>query len=251
MATDLGLLARRGTVTDRGDYIVARSPDEPGYFYGNLLVLPAPPQIGEVAFWTRRFTDELGDDPAITHVTFRWDGITGDVGARAELEAAGFVIEVDQVMTATALAAPSTAFEIRPLVAADMAAVTALGFAIGDRHDEAFRAFHGRRGAWKRALVETGEAAFWGAFDRGELVGSLGLVPLGELGRYQDVQTAVSHRKRGIASALLAASARATTCTQLVIVAMPDSDAARVYERAGFRVSERTASACRWTTSRT
>jgi len=247
LSTDLGLLERRGKLIDRGDYVVAVTPDDPGYYYGNLLVLPAPPQVGELAYWIRRFADELGRDPAIRHVTFRWDGITGELGARDELVAAGFTIESDQVMTARELVAPMPAeIEIRPLLLDEVLAIAELGFAIGDRHDETYRRFLQRRAAWKRELVASGEARFWGAFDAGTLVGSLGLVPLGDVLRYQDVQTAVSHRRRGIASALLAAAAQEARSGTLVIVALPDSDAARVYERVGFRVAERTASACRY-----
>ena len=250
LSTDLGLLARRGKIVDRGNYLVAITPDDPGYFYGNLLVLPAAPQIGEVAYWMRRFTEELGRDPAIRHVTFRWDGIAGEVGARDELIAADFTIEVDQVMTATAVVAPAPAIEIdlelRPLTVDEIPAIAALGYAIGDRHDEVYRQFLRRRAVWKRELVATGEARFWGAFDAGMLVGSLGLVPLGKIGRYQDVQTAISHRRRGIAGALIAAAAREVSCETFAIVALPGSDAARVYERVGFRVVERTASACRY-----
>ncbi len=245
LSTDLGLLARRGKIIDRGDFLVAITADDPGYYYGNLLVLPAPPQVGEVAFWTRRFHEELGGDPRIKHVTLRWDGTVGDTGARPELEAAGFRIEVDQVMTARTLVATSAAVEIRPLRPSEIPAIADLGFALGDRHDESYRGFLQRRAAWKRQLVESGEACFWGAFDAGILVGSLGLVPLGDVARYQDVQTAASHRKRGIASALLAAAARDVQCDRFVIVAIPGSEAARVYERLGFQTIERTASACR------
>jgi GNAT superfamily N-acetyltransferase len=246
LSTDLGLLARRGTIIDRDDYLVAITPDDPGYYYGNLLVLPAPPQIGEVAYWTRRFADEFRH-PEIKHVTLRWDGIAADTGAREELVAAGFTIEIDQVMTARTIDAPAIDLEVRPLEPDEVLAVADLGFAIGDRHDEAYRQFLQRRAAWKRELVVSGEARFWGAFDGRDLVGSLGLVPLGNgIARYQDVQTATSHRKRGIASAMLAAAARDVHCETLVILVMPGSDAARVYERVGFTVAERTASACRY-----
>jgi GNAT superfamily N-acetyltransferase len=245
LSTDLGLLATRGTIIDRGDYLVAITADDPGYYHGNLLVLPAAPQVGEVAYWTRKFTEELGGDPRIRHVTLRWDGIAGDTGARAELEAAGFRIELDQVMTARTVSAPPTDLEIRPLRPDEMPAIADLGFAVGDRHDESYRLFLQRRAAWKRQLVESREACFWGAFDAGVLVASLGLVPLGPVARYQDVQTAASHRRRGIASALLAAAARSVDCERLVIVAVPDSEAARVYDRLGFQVIERTACACR------
>lgn len=248
LATDLELAATRGRVIDREDYLVVVTPDDPAYYHGNLLVLPAPPQVGEVTYWTRKFAVELGHDPGIRHVALRWDGITGDAGATDELIAAGFTIEGMQVMVAgvppSAPAPPD--LELRELAATELPATAELEYALGDHHDESFRQFLHRRAAWKQRLVETGRARFWGAFDGATLVASLGLVPLGTRARYQDVQTAATHRRRGIASALLARAARAQPANELVIVAEPDSAAARVYERAGFRTVERTASALRY-----
>ena len=57
------------------------------------------------------------------------------------------------------------------------------------------------------------------------------------------MQTAATHRKRGIASALLAASAAAIEVDRYIIVAEPESDASRIYTRAGFAVIERMVSA--------
>ncbi|HET9991082.1 MAG TPA: hypothetical protein VFQ65_21265, partial [Kofleriaceae bacterium] len=73
LKTELGLAATRATIVDRGDYVVITTPDDPGYYYGNLLLLPAPPQVGEVAFWVRRFASEF-PQPEIKHVTLWWDG---------------------------------------------------------------------------------------------------------------------------------------------------------------------------------
>ncbi len=246
LTTDLALAATRGRVTDRGDYIVVESPDDPGYYYGNLLVLPAAPQVGEVAYWTRRFGEELGHNPLIRHVTLQWDDITGDVGAADELVAAGFQLEVNQVMVAEAVTAPPAVLPTRQLEPDDVLATADLAWAIGDRHDEAYRSFLHRRAEWHRSLVARGSARFWGAFDGAQLVASLGLVELLELARYQDVQTATAYRGRGLAAALLAIAARASTAERRVIVAEPDSTAARVYERVGFRTVERSASACHY-----
>ncbi|MBA3819325.1 MAG: GNAT family N-acetyltransferase [Deltaproteobacteria bacterium] len=257
LSTELQLAATRSRLTDRGDYVVVVTPDEPGYFFGNLLVLPAAPQVGEVTYWSRKFAEELGGVP-IRHITFRWDGIAGDVGARAELEAAGFTLEVTDVMTAPATAGagaiPNRALHrraispvtIRALTPDEVIATADIAFANADRHDDAYRQFLDRRALWKASLVDKGSARFYGAFDDDVLVGSLGLVALGEVARFQDVEVAASHRKRGIASALLAAAAANAPADTLVIVALSGSDAARVYERAGFRVIERTASACRY-----
>jgi GNAT superfamily N-acetyltransferase len=256
LATELALADTRGTVTDRGDCLVVETADDPGYYYGNLLVLAEPPRAGELAHWRQRFDTELGTNPEIRHVTLVWDGNGDDPAAMAELEAAGFTLERVQVMTASAVEPFAVDAEIR-LLAADEVDVE-LAWAVADRHDESYRRFLSRRASWQRDLVVRGAARFWGAFDGGELVASLGLVdlqaagatwsgPPGHHARYQDVQTATGHRKRGLASALLSASATdafGRNITSVVIVAEPGSDAARVYDRVGFAVFERTVSAC-------
>jgi GNAT superfamily N-acetyltransferase len=249
LQTELALAATRGTVTDRGDYLVIETPDDPGYYYGNLLVIPAAPQVGEVAYWTRRFGDELGKNPAIRHVTLWWDGTSGDAGATDELAAAGFALERSVVMTAAPadVARTIAPMPIRALSADEVLATAKLAYEIGDRHDESFRTFVERRAAWYRDLVARGLAAFYGAFDGAQIIASLGLVRLGKLARFQDVQTLEPYRKRGIASALLATAA-AHASERLVIVAQIGGAGERVYARAGFRITERTASACRYPT---
>jgi len=271
LLTELGLTATRGKISDRGNYLVVETPDDPGYYYGNLLVLPAPPQVGEVAYWTRRFAEELGGNPAIRHVTLWWDGVSGDAGAADELRAAGFTIETNQVMVADeVLAPPPDGIRIAPLDLDQISRTADLAWSIGDRHDESYRRFLHRRAEWHQRLVTAtrGRAAFFGGFDersesmgdgavgkapRGEdgstLVASLGIVPLGALARYQDVQTAPAYRRRGIASALLAAAARHVLdqgVERVVVIAEPASEAARLYARVGFRTIERTTSACRY-----
>lgn len=242
LKTELGLAATQGTLADRGDYVVVRTPENPDYYFGNFLVLAAPPQVGEVAYWTRRFAEEFRDMPDVRHVALRWDS-TNDAGATDELVAAGFVVDNDWVMTATAVAPATAPVEIRPLRAGEMQAVADLGFLISDDHSDKFRRFINKRAQWKAHIVERGLGTFWGAFDGGSLVGSLGLVKLDKLARYQDVETAPTHRKRGIASALLAAAAAnvdtRAEIERFVIIANPESAAARVYARAGFTVEER------------
>jgi len=260
LSTDLQLLALRGTILDRDDYLVVITPDDPGYYYGNLLVFPAPPQVGEVGYWTRRFADEIGGRPDIHHVTFAWDGTTGDVGARDELEAAGFAIQVIETMTAPArrVATPiadgspaegvaDRGISIRELDPDTVHATADLAFAHAERHDDSYRRFLHRRALWQSRLIALGSGRFWGAFDGDVLVGSLGLVSLGDVARYQDVQTAEDYRRRGIATALLATAAQAVaeTAETVVIQVLPDTPAARVYERVGFCAVERQASACR------
>jgi GNAT superfamily N-acetyltransferase len=246
LTTELGLIATRGRVIDRGGYVVATTPDDPSYRDGNFLALPAAVGPGEVDLWTKRFAGEQGD-PAIRHVTLRWAGPAADLGARDELAAAGFTLVTYQVMAATTLAAATTDVSLRPLALADVPALGQLAWTIADDHTEDHRRFLARRAAWQSRLVERGLARFWGAFDGDALVGSLGLVPLDRVARYQDVQVAPSHRRRGIAAALLAAAAdaRGRMIDRIVIVAEPASDAARVYAGIGFATVEHTVTAWR------
>ena len=248
LKTELGLAATQGKLADRGDYVVVRTPDNPAYYFGNFLVLAEP--LRALAPWLARFADEFRDEPKIQHVAFRWDS-TADPGALDELRAARFDVQDDFVMTATEISARPVPYAIRPLRPDEMPAVADLGFLIADDHSDKYRRFLNRRAAWKAFIIERGLGAFWGAFDGDELVGSLGLVTLDRLARYQDVQTAPAHRKRGIASALLAAAAAAVTdIERYVIVAEPASEASRVYARAGFSVLERMVSAFKTPASR-
>jgi GNAT superfamily N-acetyltransferase len=243
LKTELGLAATRATIVDRGDYVAIATPDDPGYYYGNLLLLPAPPQVGEVAFWVRRFAAEF-PQPEIKHVALWWDGISGDAGAEAELVAAGFTLDRSTVMTAAQVTAPAPPLPIVALCPDQVIDSLELGWATADRHDDAYRLFLSRRVHWHAGLVERGLAAFYGVYDRGELVASLGLVPMDKVARYQDVQTAAAYRKRGLASALLAAAARDVPADRYVIMTS-GGDAERVYARAGFDDAEHTVSACR------
>lgn len=244
LKTELGLAATRGVITDRGDYVVIQTPDDPGYYFGNLLLIPSAPQVGEVSFWTRRFHAAF-PDPAIKHVTLWWDSTTGDAGAEDELAAAGFTLDRSVVLTAEQLTAPPAELPIRELSPAQVLETAELGWATGDRHDTNYREFLQRRARWQSSLVTRGLAVFYGAHDRGELVASLGLVPLDKLARFQDVQTAATHRKRGLAGAMLAAAARDVPAERYVIMSTPGSDAERLYTRVGFRHAERTVAACR------
>jgi GNAT superfamily N-acetyltransferase len=89
----------------------------------------------------------------------------------------------------------------------------------------------------RKQLVDSGKAAWFGAFLEGEIVANLGMVICGETGRYQSVETNISHRRKGLASHLLGLAAiwsQDLGCKNWVIVTQETNDAGRVYRRAGF-----------------
>lgn len=231
-ATELAIAAARGRVTDHGDYIVVETPDEPGWSDGNYLLLPRAPRGDEMSEWTRRFERELGADRV---VALRWDEPTGEAYP-------GFTVDTYEMMTADEVLAPVHALTMRELAADELPATAELAWAIGDRHDDAYHQFLRRRARWQAGVAAL---RFHGAFDADALVASVGLFDADAIARYQDVQVLPSHRRRGIAGALLATAARAAHASRFAILAEPGSDAQRVYTRVGFRTVERTARAYR------
>ena len=69
-----------GQVEDRGEYVVARSPDNPTFWWGNFLALPRPPQPEKVSGWLDTFAAEL---PTAAHRTFALDSVSEPAGGLA------------------------------------------------------------------------------------------------------------------------------------------------------------------------
>ena len=76
--TDLSFLEFQGRVEDRGEYIVAESIGNPGYFWGNLLVMKRPPRKDDFHVWIKLFQNEFKHQPLVKHITFGW-GLSGSV----------------------------------------------------------------------------------------------------------------------------------------------------------------------------
>ena len=81
-----------------------------------------------------------------------------------------------------------------------------------------------------------------------DVLASCGLVVTGERGRFQAVDTAEVHRRKGICSRLVVEAAQRATARgakHLVIAAEPDYHALGLYESLGFQRAERVAGVCR------
>ena len=62
-----------GEVIDRGEYWLVRTPSNPTYYSGNLLIFNRPPVEGDYARWLEMFEREFKDEPEVRHVLFMWD----------------------------------------------------------------------------------------------------------------------------------------------------------------------------------
>jgi len=235
--TDVALRELEGAVTtDRGDYLVVRTPDNPDFHWGNFLLLGAWPGPGTGDGWLARFAAEF---PQARHVALGVDAADGPAAAPPEFLAAGLEPERAAVLTCAGVQPPpnrNTEAEIRPLVSDDD---WRQSFELGVRCYGEGGSYLERRARARRRLTEAGRAAWFGAFTGGRLLAQLGVCDAGGgLARYQDVETDPSARRRGLAGTLVWRAGRhaagAFGAGTLVIVADPAEAAIRLYRACGF-----------------
>lgn len=253
-------------VVRRDGYLAVRSPSNPTHFWGNLLLFDDPPLDGDAARWERLFDIEFADAPLVRHRTFAWDRTDASVGrAREEFVAGGFDLEQSVGLTATPAAVrahprENREVEVRALDPArgveEHLWEQAVELQVATRDEaseseEAHRLFSRRRIADLRELFQLGRGAWYVALAPGatEVVASCGVVVTAGRGRFQSVDTAPAHQRRGICSRLLVHAARASAhehgAQQLVIAADPAYHALGLYESLGFRQHERVCGVCK------
>jgi GNAT superfamily N-acetyltransferase len=244
--TDLLLLELGGSdFQDTGEYVVVRTPDNPGYWWGNFLLFRSPFGTGDARARLEAFRQEF---PAANHVALGIDSVDGVVGAEDELKAAGFDIERNVVMTTGEVippARPNEESSYRFITSDDdWEQLVQLSLATAPMTvDEGYEQFTRRKLVSTRALVQAGHGKWFGAFDGDRLQASLGLMFDGKgLARFQTVQTHPDDRSKGIASTLVhRASTYGLTeggARTLVMVADPEYLAIRIYRSLGFTDSE-------------
>ena len=231
-------VAEGAEVTDRGGYLVIRSPDNPGFWWGNFLLLRAWPKDGDG--WLDRFAAEF---PQARHVAIGVDVTAAGAGVPAEF--APLEPETSTVLTCTGIQPPGhvdTEAEVRPLESGQdwRQSVELNQRCYGEQTPSDFQQL---RSAARRRLTQAGRAAWFGAFDGGRLVAQLGIGDAGGgLARYQDVETDPAARRRGLAGTLVWQAGRFARAklgaSTLVIVADPAEGAIRIYRGCGFAAAQ-------------
>ena len=238
--TDLALRVLEGAeITDRGDYLVVRTPDNPTFYWGNFLLLAGWPGPGTGNSWLARFAAEF---PHAGHIALGVDaGVDGAEPAEVppEFLAAGLKFERATVLSCAEVQSPphqNTEAEIRPLESDDDWEQSR---DLGIRCFGYDGSYLERRARARRRLTRAGRAAWFGAFTGGRLLAQLGVCDVGTgLARYQDVETDPAARRRGLAGTLVWRAGRyaaeAFGAGTLVIVADPAEGAIRIYRACGF-----------------
>jgi ribosomal protein S18 acetylase RimI-like enzyme len=240
--TELRLRELEGSEVIAGaDQIVVRTPENPGFRWGNCVILPELPRPGEAGLALERFREAF---PQAAHVAVGIDSSPVRPKAAAEMAALGLGSDLSTVLTAEQLRPPAKRApqaELRALEGdRDWRAALELSLASEEPGDaESHRAYLELRIATRRRVCEAGHGAWFGAFSGREMHAGLGIFRTAEgLARFQDVDTHRDHRRQGLASHLLLAAGhyahQQLGAATLVIAADPDYQAIGLYRSLGF-----------------
>jgi ribosomal protein S18 acetylase RimI-like enzyme len=254
-ATDIDVLPLDRVVERHDGYLAVRSPSNPAHYWGTLLVFDEPPEVDDVERWEGLFAASFGDDPRVRHRTFAWDRIDATRGAADAFVARGYRLDDNVGLVASPASLRQHPRASRDVVvrALDPApgadedlwrGVVELGVAGRDPalEEQSHRAYLEARQHDVRRLFRRGRGAWYVALDGSDVVAGCGVVVTGGRGRFQSVETVLTHRRRGICSRLVvdAAHDAAAThgATSLVIVAEVGYHALGLYESLGFERRE-------------
>jgi ribosomal protein S18 acetylase RimI-like enzyme len=246
--TDVAIRCLEGaSATELDGYLVVRTPANPGFWWGNFLLLDAVPEDGSLGLWMDRFAAEF---PEAKHVTFGIDTLDAEAAIPAEFIEAGLEPDRSIALTAADVTEPAhvnSEVEIRALASDDDWRQSA---ELGMRLFTTDLDYYLGRARARRRIIEQGLGVWFGAFEDGALVAQLGLFRTGDgLARYQDVETDPALRRRGLAGTLVWQAGRYGVeelgAHTLVIVADKDGDAIRLYRSVGFTDAEGQLGLCR------
>lgn len=261
-ATDIDVLPATSTVVDRGDYVVVRTPSNPTFHWGNFLMFRRAPGPGDRERWEAAFDAEFGADREYRHVSLCWDVLDQGTAIAEFVDGAGYEFDLAVALVAEPheLRAHARASDDVTIRVLDPEEDGDLWNAVLDLQVEArepghteseYRRFVTARMRDRRIRFRDGEGAWVVALDStGRVVSSCGVVITEGRCRFQAVDTAPSHRRRGIATRLVHEAGRIAIerfgARQLVIVADVNYHAKALYESLGFVERERKLAVCWW-----
>ena len=245
--SDLMFVRPFGTVEDLGDCVKVLSPQNPAYYYGNMLLLPEPVTDETAAHWQARFAEVFAPYPAVKHVNLGWMDSPQPASFPKSLVDEGFTHDQGVVLTCQQPALPGTRPSVPGVVfrfltsEADFAQMKANQVKeMGGLYPLAsFKAHQEGKLKVYRHLEAQGRGHWLGAFAGDALVAQLGIFidPNLGFGRYQSVFTLPEYRGRGLATQMVVEAgqwALANGAKRLVIHAERFDDPRRLYEKTGF-----------------
>lgn len=242
-----------GSVVSKDKYVVATTDSNPNYFWGNLLLYPTPPKTGDYHRWVQDFKKEF-TNPAIYHMTFAWDSITGEEGEISEFIENDFKLESSVVLSTKEINVPpkfNNQVELK-VIKDDRDFERCIEVQVACAHDylskESWEGFYRKSMEQYKSMIRSHNGFWFGATLDNKIVGSLGIFIDNDIARYQIVSTDPEFQRQGVCSTLVYKSAdyifKNTSASTLVMVADEEYHAAKIYESAGFKPTEKQIGLC-------
>jgi len=242
-----------GIVEEHDDCIVIKTPSNPNYWWGNYLIMPAPPQVGDFEGWEQLFQRRLGTD--FQHRVFAWDinpanSLKPIRGEDADFVSGGFNRYADEVLATKKEGLKRPEFvvqelEVRPLESSkDWADALEINVLCREPHhpEGSYREHRRKQLEMYQRLQADDIGAIFGGFLDGKLVADMGLFIENGLGRFQHVETHPDYRKRGIAGTMVHHISEwgfnKRDAEYLVIIADPEGPAVKLYKSLGYSLQE-------------
>lgn len=246
LQTSMIFARNESEVLERESYIVIKTPNNPGFHWGNYLIFKKAPAPGDIANWIHLFQKELSYYESFNHYVFAWDEPAEPQSP--EYLAHGLELEKTVSLETSTLTTPkhyNQELVIRPLVTShDWQAALELQVLTRDpKYSYAeFKKFKEAQDLSYQKLVQEKRGGRFGAFYKDVLIADLGIYFEGSLARYQNVVTHPDYRRMGACATLVYESGKYALkhwgIKTLCMVADPDYHAARIYESVGFAPKE-------------
>ena len=92
-------------VLDKGDYIVVRTPERPGYYWGNYIIMAGAPAAGDYGEWVGIFESEIGPKEETGFVAITWDTGSNEDGYGQFVDE-GFDLQRSVILSASSVSVP-------------------------------------------------------------------------------------------------------------------------------------------------
>jgi len=233
-------------IEDIGEAIIIRTPQNPTWNWGNLLVLESPPKLADISKWLQIIDEKLLIEPRTTYRLISWQGGPADETVLQQFREVGLTSTLGQILTLQTLQRPQY---LNPnVVVKELSGDDPLWEEVLAINIEAFSpdfpnyaVFATQNIEEHRMMIAKGLGRWFVAMIDGDAAGTLGIYPGEEVYRYQEVAVREKYRRRGVASTMIFEAARRALDERLhftqVMVADGEKEAIRVYQALGFKTN--------------
>ncbi|QDU32009.1 hypothetical protein KS4_00370 [Poriferisphaera corsica] len=256
LQSDLLFFNQNSIITHQPDHLIIKTPQNPTFFQGNLLIYNHPPSSTHLTNWEDAANQAFSDQPLTAHRCFAWDinpadPLTDPITSKAvaTFESANYEYEQSIILTTNTINSPkhpNSDIHIKPITApAHWQAVTELQIDIGSKtyNEKLYRPFMLQRIKDWQHMINNNQGIWLGAFLGNTLAADLGFFWNQSLSRFQHVETHPDHRNQGICATLVHHACQLALNqnpqTTLVMEADESYHAARIYQSLGFAPTER------------